>query len=331
MRALQITGPNSYEIIEIPEPVPGEGEVLVRVGACTICNQHESKMFAGPHAEYPRRPGWPGHEGAGEVVGLGPGVKQLAVGDRVVMRGPSGGGTPLHCELVTRPEGSVVKYVSDVSFEEAAAMELYGCVHRAVTKASSIKGRRTAVVGLGPAGLVSCQLLSALGAAEIVAVDFVEDRLSAAVDSGATETVNASRFEAIQRVLEENVSGAETGSLGEFYKKELKALAPLVIDCSGSAKALQNSFVLAGEELVVFGYTVDPTTVYTPVWFARELTIRNSKVLSHDDFRAVTALMDEGRIKPGRLISRKMSYPDYGEALAAIRAHEVVKIAITWD
>jgi threonine dehydrogenase-like Zn-dependent dehydrogenase len=258
-------------------------------------------------------------------------VRQLAAGDRIVMRGPSGGGTPLHCEVVTRPEGSVVKYQSDVSFAEAAPMELYGCVHRAVTKASSIEGRRAAVVGLGPAGIVCCQVLSALGAAEIVAVDVVEDRLAAATDSGATETVNASRFEAMQEVLAENVSGAETGSLGKLYNKELKALAPLVIDCSGSAKAVQNSFVLAAEELVVFGYTVDPVTVYTPVWFERELTIRNSKVLSHDDFRAVTALMDEGRIEPGRLISREMSYPDYGEALAAIRAHEVVKIAISWD
>jgi threonine dehydrogenase-like Zn-dependent dehydrogenase len=331
MKALQITGPNAYEIIEIPKPVPGEGEVLIRVGAVSICNQHESKMFAGPHPEYPRRPGWPGHEGAGEVIALGPGVKELAVGDRVVMRGPSAGGTPLHCEVVTRPEASVVKYHSDVSFAEAAPMELYGCVHRAVNKASSVKGRRTAVVGLGPAGLVCCQVLSALGAGEIAAVDFVEERLAAAVDSGATETVNASRFDEIQRVLEENVRGAETGALSRFYGKELKALAPLVIDCSGSAKALQNSFVLAEEELVIFGYTVDPVTAYTPVWFERELMIKNSKILSHDDFRAVTALMDEGRIHPGRLISREMHYPDYGEALAAIRAHEVVKIAISWD
>jgi threonine dehydrogenase-like Zn-dependent dehydrogenase len=331
MRALQITGPNTYEIVEMSDPVPGSGEVLIRVRACTICNQHESKMFAGPHGKYPCIPGWPGHEGAGEVIALGPGVSRLVVGDRVVMRGPSGGGAPLHRELVTRPEGSVVKYESDVSFEEAAPMELYGCVYRAVNKASSVRDRRAAVVGLGPAGLVCCQLLVALGAAEITAVDFVEDRLALAAHCGATNTINASRFEAIPEILEMNARGAETGSLSELYKKELKALAPLVVDCSGSARSLQTSFVLAAEELVVFGYTVDPVTAYTPVWFERELTIRNSKVLSHDDFRAVTTLMDEGRIHPGRLISTKMPFSAYGEAIAAIRAHQAIKIALTWD
>ena len=102
MRALQLTGPEAFEIIHLHEPRPGEGEVLIRMNACTICNQHDSKMLAGPHESYPLEAGFPGHEGAGEVVDVGPGVQSLAVGDRVVTSGI--GGPPLYREFVTREE-----------------------------------------------------------------------------------------------------------------------------------------------------------------------------------------------------------------------------------
>jgi len=108
-------------------------------------------------------------------------------------------------------------------------------------------------------------------------------------------------------------------------------LAPLVFECSGSARSLETSFLLAGEELVIFGYTTDPATVWQPVWFARELTIKNSKILSLDDLRAVAELMDRGRIAPGKLISARMPFSQYDQAVAAVRGGEAIKVALVWD
>jgi len=330
MRALQITAPERFEIVDIEEPSPAEGEVLIRMDAATICNQHDSKMLAGPHTKYPLEAGFPGHEGAGEVVALGPGVGELSVGDRVVTSGI--GGPPLYRELVTRKEPTAVKYSADALAAEMAPLELFGCVHKAVRLASSVEGRRVAVIGLGPAGLACCQLLAACGAAEIVALDLDESRLGPAAECGATEALNAERFgpvgAALERLMRQEPPPPEAaGLMGELRD----GFAPLVIECSGSPRSLETSFVLAGEELVIFGYTDKPFTGWQPVWFQRGLTIRNSRILSLDDLRAVTALADEGRIDPGRLVTTTMPFKRYGEAVALIREKRATKIALLWE
>ena len=330
MRALQVSGPDAFEIIDLRDPEPSEGEVVIRIGACTICNQHDSRVFAGPHSTYPLEPGFPGHEAAGEVVAVGPGVKEVAVGDRVVTSGI--GGPPLYRELVTRQEKAVATYRSETPFAEAAPLELFGCVHRAVLKASSVRGMRTAVVGLGPAGLACCQLLAAYGAAEVIALDLREERLDPALESGATETVLATRYQPAPEMIAKRMRGESSTPEEKALAKELESgLAPLVFECSGSARSLETSFLLAGQELIVFGYTTDPVTAWQPVWFARELTIKNSKILSLDDLRAVAELMDRGRIAPGKLISARMAFSQYDKAIAAVRGGEAIKVALVWD
>jgi len=81
MRSLQITGPGEFRLMEIDPPARGADEVLIRIRACTICNQHDLAVFAGrAHGgakEYPLTPGFPGHEAAGEVVQVGPDVTDV--------------------------------------------------------------------------------------------------------------------------------------------------------------------------------------------------------------------------------------------------------------
>jgi NADPH:quinone reductase-like Zn-dependent oxidoreductase len=74
-------------------------------------------------------PGFPGHEGAGVVVEAGSQVKNLQIGDHVVMSGL--GGPPLYSEYVTRKADQVALVDTKVPFEHVAMSELFGCVHRA--------------------------------------------------------------------------------------------------------------------------------------------------------------------------------------------------------
>ena len=90
MKTLQIESPGSAVWKEVPMPDPGPGEVLIKVQGVTTCPHWDmhimdgEPMFPGHKLEYPYLPGQPGHEATGEVVGLGAGVEDLKVGDRVV-------------------------------------------------------------------------------------------------------------------------------------------------------------------------------------------------------------------------------------------------------
>ena len=86
MEALVLLEPGRFEIREVPVPTPGPGEVLARVRAVSICGT-DAHLIRGDYPGFwpPSFPFIPGHEWAGEIVTLGPGVERygLAVGDRV--------------------------------------------------------------------------------------------------------------------------------------------------------------------------------------------------------------------------------------------------------
>lgn len=329
MKALQIIGPQRYAIIDLPIPEPADDEVVLRMRACTVCNQHDLKVFDGPHERYPLEPGFPGHEGAGEIVALGRRVPELQIGDRVVTTGI--GGSPLYREYVTRQATTVVKYQADVPFVAASPLELFGCINRAVMK-TPVKGRRVAVVGLGPAGMVCCQMLAAYEAQEIVAVDVDTQRCKQALEMGATDVVDATQFAQITDDVRRYMSNRDRPAEADpFTAVKICPLAPVVFECSGSARSLEASLLLAGEEVVIFGVTQEQITAWPAAWFSRELTIKASRMLELDDLRAAVALLDAGRIDPGRLISAVIPFECYGDALALVRAHRATKVALAWD
>ncbi len=330
MRALRLDSPGRCSVIKLDRPKPGPGEVLIGIRACTVCNQHDLRMFSGEAGSYPTEPGFPGHEGAGVVVEAGEGVEGVAAGDRVVTSGI--GGPPLYREFVARRADAVAVFRSEVPFKHAASMELYGCVHRALTHASAVEGRDCAVVGLGPAGLACIQLLRAKGAARIRAYDPDASRRERSLACGAHSAHDVSAvslaLRALPKLLRKEPPSAEEAAAVEGLKKDAPAL---VFDCSGSARGVEGSFLLAGEELVIFGFTTDPITVHQPVWFQKELVIRNSKILALDDLRAVASLLDAGAIDPGKLVTHVMSFREYGRALELVRKKEAIKVALVWE
>lgn len=188
MRAIQATrpgGPEVLELVEVQDPVPGPGEVVVRVAASGV-NFIDTYRRAGvytvpfPHVV--------GSEGAGTVVALGRGAGTVTVGDRVAWQSGASGS---YAELVTVKADSVVPVPDGVDLPIAAALLLQGLTaHYLVDSTFPVSAGQDLLVhaGAGGVGLLLTQLAVARGARVITTVSTAEkDALSRG--AGASDVV----------------------------------------------------------------------------------------------------------------------------------------------
>src|SRR6056297_3131207 len=98
MNALVLTSPGEFEVLETPVLHPGPGEVLCRIRAVAICGS-DPEIIRGDLAGIwpPEYPFTPGHEWAGEIAAVGPGVSKFSVGDRVAGEAHNGCGYCSNC------------------------------------------------------------------------------------------------------------------------------------------------------------------------------------------------------------------------------------------
>ena len=204
MKILQVTGPGSHRVLDVATPEPGPGEVLLHVTAVTTCPQwdlhlrHNEPMFVGHRFRYPYTPGQPGHEATGEVAALGPGVTELSVGDRVSTWRDGGHQRPgCYAQyVVRRPQEDLIRVPAGLPPEATAPVELAMCVGASflmLRQMDAVRGRRFAVAGLGPAGLVAAQMARAEGAARLCGFDLSPQRCRRAMDLGLVDEAHDPR------------------------------------------------------------------------------------------------------------------------------------------
>lgn len=135
MKALQVTAPGLCELVDIPIPQPGPGQVLMRVDAVATCPQwdlhlkHNEPMFIGHTFKYPYTVGQPGHEATGEIVAVGPGVQSVAVGDRVSAWRDQGHHVQgCYAQYVVHQAENVIQVPRDLPLEAVVSVELAMCV-----------------------------------------------------------------------------------------------------------------------------------------------------------------------------------------------------------
>lgn len=115
-------GPEVLQLEEVADPVPGAGEVLVRLMAIGV-NPYETYMRSGVYAHLPALPAILGSDAAGEVAAVGPGASRFSVGDRVYISGSVGGFmTGCYAEFAVRPEVDLMALPANVSFQAGAAV-----------------------------------------------------------------------------------------------------------------------------------------------------------------------------------------------------------------
>ena len=210
MRALRLFGPRDLRIVEEPRPHPGAGEVGLRIRAVTVCHSdiHYYK-FGRIGDTVSAVPLVLGHEFCGEVVELGDGVDNVAVGDLVAVEPAVSCGTCRYC-LEGNPnlclnllfagtpplDGALREYMtfrseflyplpSTFTADEGAVLEPLGVAIHAWDLAKVRIGETVAVVGCGPIGLLVVQLARIGGAERILAIEPLAYRREAAAELGA--------------------------------------------------------------------------------------------------------------------------------------------------
>jgi NADPH:quinone reductase len=175
-------GPESLTLDDVPDPVPGPGELLVRVRACSI-NYPDVLIIEDKYQLKPPRPFAPGSEIAGEVEAVGEGVSGWSVSDRIIAATGFGG----LVEKVVIPAARAIPLPPERSFAEGSALLLtYAtAIHALVDRGRLQAGQTLLVLGAaGGVGIAGVEIGKALGARVIAAVSS-DDKAQAAREAGA--------------------------------------------------------------------------------------------------------------------------------------------------
>jgi threonine dehydrogenase-like Zn-dependent dehydrogenase len=256
MRASVLTGPGESAVVRVADPVPGPGQLLLRVMACGVCRTDLEPWRRGTAGVLPL-----GHETAGYVVAVGAGVHGFRVGDRVAGLVPGG-----FAEYAVADPAAVVPLPDRVPFSHGLAEPL-GCVVHAASRIPPILDTNVAVVGAGFMGLLSVAVLAGSRPRALTAVTGRSDGQVLALRAGATD-VAAPEVLSRQRVAEPDADRLDDGF-------------DLVVETSGT----QTSLDLAGElvrthgTLLVMGYHQDGRrTVPMALWNWKAISVVNGHV-----------------------------------------------------
>jgi D-arabinose 1-dehydrogenase-like Zn-dependent alcohol dehydrogenase len=259
MRGLVFLGDRMLELRSFPDPTPDVGEVVIAVGASGMCGSDLHYYRADPPSPTDAdHLCIAGHEPAGTVVAVGPGVapSTAAVGDRVMVHHYAGCGTCRSCrsgwtQMCTRQiarvygkndhgahaqfmkvaAGSVMPLHEELSFEAAAAIGCgTGTAWGALERLGEIGGQDVVVFGQGPVGQSVTMLADARGA-RVIAVDPSADRRRQALHLGAVEVVDPSAGDPAAQVRELTAgvgarAAVDTSGAGSAADAALASLAP---------------------------------------------------------------------------------------------------------
>ena len=172
---------------ELPDPMPGAGEVLIEVRAAGV-NFPDVLIVQGKYQFKPEPPFAPGGEVAGVVRAVGPGVERFKAGDRVLATMISGG----YAELAVAKERQVLRLPEGLGDEVASAFALtYGTSYHALKDRAALKPGETLLVlgAAGGVGLAAVELGAVMGA-RVIAAASSDDKLAMTREHGAHETIN---------------------------------------------------------------------------------------------------------------------------------------------
>lgn len=303
MRALVLEGHGGQDQLSFrtdwPEPEPGPGEVVIRVGACSL-NYHDVFTRRGmPGIKVPI-PVVPGLDLAGEIEALGDGVEGWSVGDRVLVdpiwpeRGLMGemldGGL---AEKTLCSAGQLVPIPEGVSFAQAASLPVaYGTAHRMMFENGHVKAGETVLI-LGASGGVgnACVLLAKAVGAHVIAAASSQEKIDRLLALGADEGLNY-----IETQFEREI----WKRYGKPFRRSYEGGVDVVVNFTGgdtwvpSMKALKR-----GGRMLTCGATAgfDPRTDIRYIW-TFELQILGSNSWTVEGLKEMMADIAAGRLDP---------------------------------
>jgi 2-desacetyl-2-hydroxyethyl bacteriochlorophyllide A dehydrogenase len=343
MQAVTFQAPGEVRVEERPEPELLErDDAIVRVEATGVCGS-DLHIY---HGRVVIEPGFTlGHEFVGTVVAAGEGVTDVAEGDRVLGCYCSACGRCFFCrrgdfhkcdegrvfghgktlgslqgaqaERVLVPHANLtLRRVPEGMTDDAAlfAGDVMGTGWHAVDQAGIRPGDSAAVLGLGPVGLCAVQAARAAGAAKVIAIDTVEERLGMAREFGA-EPVHLAEDDPRAAVK------AATGGRG----------VDAAIDAVGHQDALELAARVTRKAgtVAAIGVYAERIPVHMGIVWIKALTLKtgHANVIGHVD--RVLAMMSAGVLDPGPLVTHHMRLAEAADAYAVYDRREALKIVMT--
>ncbi len=313
-----------FVVVEVPDPAPGPGEVLVRTHAASICGSDLHKVFEGTYEDgFPAPAGFPGHEGVGRVVASRSG--RFTAGD-TVLTVPLPDVARCYAELQVVGEDFLVPLPADGDLDRLLMAQQLGTALYAFRRywpgadPQPVTGGAVAILGAGSAGLFLLQLARRAGFSRIIVADLDCERLRAAATLGADVLVDVTAEPFAEAVA------TATGGVG----------ADLVIEAAGpdECRAACVEAVRYCGRIGFFGLPEHPGLVPFPLAtaFRRGATIELAGAAQVEPgleaFRNSIDLVAGGGIDVGYLLEPRFALEDLQEAMEAARDHAGIKVSV---
>jgi L-iditol 2-dehydrogenase len=336
MKQAVLKAPGNIEIVEIEEPAPHPGEVLVKVERIGICGS-DIHVYHGVHP-FTSFPVVQGHEYSGTVVAIGEGVAGLHPGMKVTSLPQIVCGQCAPCrrgdyhicdhlkvkgfqapgfaqELSTVPYQQIAVLPDDLSYEEGALVEPVAVAVHAIRKVLVIKGVNVAVLGGGPIGNLVAQIAQSEGG-NVLLTDISEHRLSIARQCGIRRTLNPGK--------DDFAAGIQS-----IFGPEKYAVA---FECVGVEETIRDAIenIAKGGTIVVVGVYGNQTRLNLSLVQDRELQIMGSLMYQREDYIRAVEYIHKGMVKTGPLISKHFPLNEYLKAYQFIeeQGNRVMKVFI---
>lgn len=324
-RAVVVDRPGVAELRHVATPQPGRGEVLVRVGAAGICGSDLEVLDGRRPQPYVRYPIIPGHEWAGTVDAVGPGVENVDVGTPVVAEGFRACGNCARCregrtnlcaadyaetgfthagafaDFVSVPAELVHPLPPGTDFAAAAVLEPAACVAGGLLEAELRPGLSVAVVGAGTLGLLAVALLRLTSPLRLALIGTRRERLLLGTELGADEICDLR-------------DGDPVECLGRGFD--------LVFEAANRPEGAATAVALArrGGTVVLEGIsgagraTIDPDAIVLG-----HLRVQGIFGASRAAWRWVVELFSSGRLDLERLVTHRFALEEFEDAFATLR------------
>jgi (R,R)-butanediol dehydrogenase / meso-butanediol dehydrogenase / diacetyl reductase len=321
MRAVITQGlhkPLAFETI--PDPTPGEGEVVVKVGRCGICG---SDLHMTEDPVFGIQPGDVlGHEFAGEVVALGKGAEGLALGDLVSVIplkscghcascragevawcdqfGLQGGGYAEYA--VTRPN-QCVKLPASASISDGAIIEPLAVALHGVNMSGLKKGDKVLILGAGPIGLAVAFWARRAGASDVIMQDISDFQQERAIGMGASGFV---------------VDQADPIGSAE---RRLGGKADIVFECVGIPGLIEQAVTQVRNRgtILLLGLCTKPDTFNSFAMLSKEVRLITSAFFTRHEYETALDVLNAGAAEPRLLVTDTISLADTPARFEALR------------
>ena len=341
MRAGIITGKGQLELVEMPDPSPRPGEVVVAIDRCGICGSEVHAYQEG----WPYAPGVCGHEWTGTVIEYGPDLDRAPaeVGRRVVGAQAPGCGScpecradlPQFCRVaasqysgrnapssggfapyLTLAANRLVPVPDGVDAEQAALIEPASVALHAVRRSRLAVGDVVCVVGCGPIGLMAVQCARIAGAGTIIAVEPAEDRRTLAIELGADVAVAPGPD--LRAAVNEHTGGLR---------------ADIAFDCAGIPQTLQQSvdMVRQGGSVCMVGVSGGEATIQPMRWMMKEVSVDTSILFTLDEMAIAAGLVADGRIATRELVGATIGLDELAATVDGLAERRIDTVKILVD